>query len=252
MQMHQVHADAMGFTAYAVYYSDVYQFRFDWTGTLVSTQHAPGAFAQGIYAPRLHPPYVDATGRTLLPYGVSRVAADRVSGVMALDAGGALVDNFAYQVVGENDPGGTRNVLHDDGETRILADGLVEVKLVYADTTTPPPYEYRRPRFVLAVDATGAPTQKMSQNEGPFVSVGGNVLSIDSNFVGAGKVGAACSYSYYEITSVAKVAGGQPITPFVASGETPMTLTVTARDVPITTVDGGSPVITPGRLDCKP
>ncbi len=247
MQIHQVLADVNGVTLYAVRYNDIYQLRFDWTGAVVSTTHAPMAFASGVYAIKLLPPHITASGNTMIPYGASKLARDNMSGVMVLDASGAVVDNFGYEIVGEEDPTGphaSHNVLHDDGVTRVLTDDHIEVRMIYADSRTPPPYVYHRPRFVLEVDTSNTPTQNLSQSEADFVAVGDNVLSLSGGGgISAGKVGLPCSYRYYELTSITKIAGDQPITPFVVASDAPQVLPVTALDVPITTTDGGDPVV---------
>jgi len=249
LQLHQIVADAAGFTAYGFYYAELVTVRFDWAGTLVAQAHAPNTIEQSGFAPSIQTPYHAQGGRVHLPFSWSHAGAAGGSGVLVVDATGAVVDTYAYAIAGEYDPSGIRAVLVGPTTIRPLSDTLSELTTSYSDTSTPPPYLVVPTVFVF-------PTQNPAIKDltlapGAFTAVGSKVMALSNTALAAGRVGAPCSYTYFEITALARTAG-TPIPTLVTNNQATVPLTVTTTDMAVTTSSAGTPTVTLERDACNP
>lgn len=250
LQLQQVVADSAGLVVFGMLNADLVQLRYTWTGTLVGTSSSAPVLTNNSFGMQLGVPLRAADGPISLPF-TWRNPMKRsqeglgASGVLVVDASGAIIDNYSYEIAAEYQPDTLREKVGPIGEIHLLSPSLVHLDYYYNDVTFVPPV-LARAYFVATPDA-----KKFSHVIGESVVLpSGGVMSVQGGLVETVTIGEACSYAGYEITSFARVAG--PTVPAFAPIASPgsMAITPVVADLNLGATDGGAPTLTPTSNSC--
>ncbi|MGE0549161.1 MAG: hypothetical protein AB7O24_21220 [Kofleriaceae bacterium] len=235
----QLRADADGFTIWGFLYDALLVIRYDWTGTVVSYRQAPGSVRGGM---TFSTPHQRADGNLVIGWDTFDELNLPISGAIVFDPGGAVIDDFTFQLQASYDPRQTMRAVSQPSRIRFLSDDLATSHHTYKEGLRPP-FRDVGLDIVFQTSATGdavSPAIFSARAEGAWFRLGdGSVYTVASLGVGYGGIGASCATNYVAIDSLTKGPSAGVIQPLVAASVAPTVITVTPAEEPVTVTDAG-------------